>query len=105
MWALGSSPAPPEARGRSPGELWDLPRGHFGSDLDPLGRLWDHLWGNFLESFMPWQCSERRNVLTFAKIYCGNVQSRSATSECTQKKAFFRKKNNGTEFKPTPLIS
>ena len=54
MWALGSSPAPPEARGRSPGELWDLPRDHFGSNFDRRGKLWDHFWGNFLESVMPW---------------------------------------------------
>ena len=75
LWALGNSPAPPGARGTSPGELWELPRGDFESKLDPLGTLWDHFWGNFLESCMPWEWSGRRNVVTFAKTYCGDAQS------------------------------
>ena len=75
MWALRSFAASTNARGGSPGDLWDFPRGHFESDLDPLGKLWDHFWGNFLESCMPWECSRRRNVLIFEKTYCGNVQS------------------------------
>ena len=75
MWALGSFSALPGARGRSPGELWDPLRGHFGCNFDPLGTLWDQFWGNFLESCMPCGCSERRNVRNFLKICCGNVQS------------------------------
>ena len=75
MWALGGFSAPPEARGRSPVELWAPPRGHFGCNLDPLGKVWDHFWGNFLESCMPWECSERRNVLTFAVHIVGTPKA------------------------------
>ena len=58
MWAPGSSAASPEARGTSPGELWEFPRGHFEPNFDPLGRLWDHFW------------------ITFGKVSCpGGVQS------------------------------
>ena len=39
QWALGSSPAPRGARGRSPGELRGLPRDHFGSNFNPRRRL------------------------------------------------------------------
>ena len=62
MWAPGSSPASPEARGRSPRELRELPRGHFEPNFDPLGRLWDHFWITFRKVSRP---AGVRSVATF----------------------------------------
>ena len=55
------------ALGSPEGSFWV----QFGPSAETLGPVWD----DFLESFMPWAYSERRNVLTFVKICSGNVQS------------------------------
>ena len=66
MWAPGSSSAFPEARGRSPGELWELPRGHFEPNFDSLRILWDHFWITFREASCP---GGVRSVATFIILY------------------------------------
>ena len=86
---LGASGSPREA-------LWGAlgsPGGSFWERFSPLANTLGPIWGNFLESFMPWSGFERRIVHTFLKIRPGRPQRLSGTFEFARKKLLFFEKH------------
>ena len=105
MWALGSFSAPPGARGRSPGELWDVPRGHFGCNLDPLGRVWDHFWGNFWKVACPGSIRGVATCLLLKKHIVGTSKADRRRLSAHGRSIALENKIIGDELKITPLTS
>ena len=71
----GELPGVPGSSREVSGGALGAPEGSVWVQFQPSGKTLGPLLDNFLESFMSWECSERRNVLTFAKIHGGNVES------------------------------